>query len=99
MTMAAEPLVIYSHKVDPAGVLNVLRGLAPGLQVVGPPENWSQITIAQKRFLKKGSTIKPIARAPQEDVQRVTSSAMERHLAINWLNGDAEIYSQTQVST
>jgi hypothetical protein len=55
--MAAEPLVIYSHKVDPAGVLSVLRALAPGLQVVGPPDNWTQITITSKRFLKKASTI------------------------------------------
>lgn len=41
----------------------------------------------------------PIARAPRDAVQQVTSAAMERHLAINWLNGDAEIYSQTDVST
>ena len=47
--MAAEPLVIYSHRIDPAGVLRVLREMAPGLVVTGTEENWSTIAIALRR--------------------------------------------------
>lgn len=41
----------------------------------------------------------PISRADEDDVSRVSSIAMERHLAINWLHGDSEIYSETDTST
>jgi hypothetical protein len=40
-----------------------------------------------------------IADAPPDEVQRVHSTAMERHLAINWLLGFSEVYSQTDTST
>ena len=48
--MAAEPITIYSHKIDPAGVARVLRALAPDLEIDGPDDAWSHITI---RGLKK----------------------------------------------
>ena len=41
----------------------------------------------------------PIAEAEPEDVSRVNSIAMERHLAINWLHGYSRIYSETDTST
>jgi hypothetical protein len=37
--------------------------------------------------------------APSEEVQRVQSTAMERHLAINWLRGYSQVYSETDTST
>ncbi len=37
--------------------------------------------------------------APPENVQMASSIAMERHLAINWLHGYSEIYSETDTST
>lgn len=56
--MAAEPIVIYSHKVDPAGVLEALRRLAPDLAVEGPPDNWTRTTIKNPRgALRKASTL------------------------------------------
>ena len=41
----------------------------------------------------------PIFKADASEVSRVNSLAMERHLAINWLLGDSEIYSETEDST
>jgi hypothetical protein len=41
----------------------------------------------------------PIARASADDISRTQSAAQERHLAINWLHGDAAIYSETDTST
>src|SRR5262245_3907241 len=56
--MAAEPIVIYSHKIDPAGVLQLLRRLAPDLRVDGPEDDWSTITImGPKRFLRRPWTL------------------------------------------
>ncbi|MBI1902993.1 MAG: DUF4272 domain-containing protein [Planctomycetia bacterium] len=40
-----------------------------------------------------------IAEAPEEAVERAHSTAMERHLAINWLSGYSELYSETDTST
>jgi len=37
--------------------------------------------------------------ASEEVFQRVLSTAMERHKAINWLMGDSDIYSETDTST
>jgi hypothetical protein len=40
-----------------------------------------------------------IDRAPPETVDRATSTALERHLASNWLLGYSDVYSETDVST
>jgi hypothetical protein len=40
-----------------------------------------------------------ISDAPEEKIRRALSTAMERHLAINWLMGDSEVYSDTHTST
>ena len=40
-----------------------------------------------------------ISEAAEEAIQRAQSIAMERHLAINWLAGQSEIYSETDTST
>jgi hypothetical protein len=40
-----------------------------------------------------------ISKAPEEAIQRAQSTAMERHLAINWLMGYSEVYSKTDTST
>ena len=42
---------------------------------------------------------KPIASADPDQVGACTSAARERHLAINWLHGYSEVYSETDVST
>jgi hypothetical protein len=56
--MAAEPIVIYSHKIDPAGVLDLLRRMAPDLTVDGGPDDWSTITITgPRKFLRKPPTL------------------------------------------
>jgi len=40
-----------------------------------------------------------ISEAPEEAIQRAQSTAMERHLAINWLMGYCAVYSKTDTST
>jgi hypothetical protein len=35
----------------------------------------------------------------KEIVQKALSSACERHLAINWLTGGGDVYSETDTST
>jgi hypothetical protein len=56
--MSAEPFVLYSHAIDPQGVLRVLRELAPSLEFFGPIDNWETITISgPKRLLRKSSTL------------------------------------------
>ncbi|MBI3861213.1 MAG: DUF4272 domain-containing protein [Planctomycetia bacterium] len=42
---------------------------------------------------------KPIAEADPDLVNSCQSSAMERHLAINWLSGYSKIYSETDTGT
>ena len=52
--MAAEPIVIFSNKIDPAGVLKLLRSHVPNLQVEGPDNDWTRITISQpKKLLRR----------------------------------------------
>lgn len=41
----------------------------------------------------------PISAADPELVGRTASAALERHLAINWLLGESQIYSRTDTST
>jgi hypothetical protein len=41
----------------------------------------------------------PIDEAGPDELSKVSSLAMERHLAINWLHGYSEVYSQTDTST
>jgi hypothetical protein len=41
----------------------------------------------------------PIFRASDDAVRFASSAALERHLAINWLAGSSEVYSETDVST
>jgi hypothetical protein len=56
--VAAAPINLFSHKIDPAGVLALLRQIAPDLKVEGPPDNWTKITITLKGGLfKRGAAI------------------------------------------
>lgn len=57
--------------------------------------------ISEFRILQNDLAIgdSPIAEAEEDAVSTVQSIAMERHLAINWLNGYSAIYSETDTST
>lgn len=56
--MSTEPIVIYSHRVDPAGVLRILRDLAPDIEVEGSPDAWTRATIREPiGFLRKPRTL------------------------------------------
>ena len=56
--MSAEPITLFSHKIDPKCVLDVLRAMAPGLTVEGPEDDWQRITVSgPKRLLRKTPTI------------------------------------------
>ena len=47
--MGVEPINIFSHRIDPRGVLTVLRKLAPDLKVEGPEDDWTRATITMPR--------------------------------------------------
>lgn len=49
--MAAEPINIFSRKVDPRGVVQILRRLAPTLHVIGPDDCWEKIVVAGPKRL------------------------------------------------
>jgi hypothetical protein len=56
--VAAEPITIFSYKIEPAGVLDLLRKLAPNLKVVGADADWQQATIlGRRRLLAKRSVL------------------------------------------
>ena len=57
--MAAEPINIFSHKIDPRGVLAVLRRVGPMVNVEGPTNNWTQarVTLPRKGLFGKPRTI------------------------------------------
>lgn len=56
--MSAEPINIFSRKIDPRGVVRVLRTLAPSLQLEGPEDCWKKIIIAgPRRFFKKSASL------------------------------------------
>jgi hypothetical protein len=49
--MASEPINIFSHSIDPAGVTRLLRRLDEDVRVDGPDDDWSRIEI---RLTKQG---------------------------------------------
>lgn len=49
--MAFEPINLFSHKIDPRGVVQVLRDSGFPLEIKGPEDDWSQIVVE----VKKGS--------------------------------------------
>jgi hypothetical protein len=54
VAMAFEPFNIFSRRVDPRGVIDVLRKLADKLTVEGPEDDWQQaIVLGPKKFLRK----------------------------------------------
>jgi hypothetical protein len=56
--MAAEPINIFSRKIDPRGVVHLLRTLAPALQVIGPEDCWEKIIITcRKGWLRKAAVL------------------------------------------
>jgi hypothetical protein len=59
------------------------------------------LDIAGLKLLENDLAIgdEPIFCADDDAVRTASSAAMERHLAINWLTGGSEVYSETDVST
>lgn len=53
--MAMEPINIFSHRVDPRGVVTLLRSLAPVVEVTGPDDAWQEATITIARPGRKES--------------------------------------------
>jgi hypothetical protein len=47
--MAMEPINIFSRRIDPRGVVALLRSLAPSLQVTGPDNAWEEATVTVAR--------------------------------------------------
>lgn len=63
--MSAEPIVIYSHRIDPAGVLKVLKHVAPEAEVEGTPESWRRVTIRQRAGLLRRSRTVSFGHSPE----------------------------------
>jgi len=49
--MALEPINIFSHRIDPRGVPDVLRKLGLTVQLEGTENDWSELTILGPRKL------------------------------------------------
>lgn len=47
--MAFEPINIFSNRIDPRGVANLLRGKSDDVRVVGPDDDWSTIEITLRK--------------------------------------------------
>lgn len=47
--MAFEPINLFSHKIDPRGVVEVLRQSRFPLEIEGPEDDWSQIVVEVKK--------------------------------------------------
>ncbi len=43
--MAFEPIDIFSNRIDPRGVAELLRSTVAGVEVVGPDDDWEQIVV------------------------------------------------------
>jgi hypothetical protein len=43
--MAAEPISVFSHKIDPRGVLKLLCRLSPSSAVSGPEDDWEAVAL------------------------------------------------------
>ncbi len=43
--MAMEPINIFSRRIDPGGIVTLLRSLAPAVMVTGPDDAWQEATI------------------------------------------------------
>ncbi len=44
-----EPINIFSRKIDPRGIVALLRSLDPSVQVTGPEDDWKEATIKLRR--------------------------------------------------
>lgn len=51
--MPMEPINIFSYRIDPRGVLSVLRTLAPDVEVTGPDDAWQEATVTIARSGRK----------------------------------------------
>lgn len=55
--MSSEHIYLFSNRIDPAGVVGLLRRLA-NVKVTGPDENWSQVNVVtEKRMLRPARKI------------------------------------------
>src|SRR4051794_10828948 len=61
--MAMEPINIFSHRIDPRGVVALLRSLAPAVEVTGPDDAWQEATVTVCRPAKN----KPLRLAFRHD--------------------------------
>ncbi len=43
--MAHEPIVVYSRRIDPEGVVRLLRRIAKRVRVVGPDDDWNEAIV------------------------------------------------------
>jgi hypothetical protein len=56
--MAMEPINVFSRRIDPKGVLALLRSMDPSAQVVGPEDCWDKIVVSgPKRLLRRAATL------------------------------------------
>ncbi|HVW03152.1 MAG TPA: DUF4272 domain-containing protein [Planctomycetaceae bacterium] len=51
--MALEPINIFSHRIDPRGVPDVLRKLGLTVQIEGSEDDWTLIALGPRKLLRK----------------------------------------------
>src|SRR5262245_43578086 len=52
--LAGEPFNVFSHSIDPQGVIATLRRLADDVRVEGPEVDWTKIIVSgPRRLLRK----------------------------------------------
>lgn len=52
--MAGEPFNVFSHRIDPRGVIAAVRSMADEVHVEGPEDDWTKIIVSgPKRLLRK----------------------------------------------
>lgn len=56
--MPNEPISLFSHRIDPAGLARLARRIADDVEVVGPSESWEKIIFNHRRgVLRKPATL------------------------------------------
>jgi hypothetical protein len=56
---SCEPINIFSRRIDPRGVIGVLRGLGAEVRVEGPEDDWTRVVVyvAKRGFFRRAASL------------------------------------------
>ena len=75
--MAMEPINIFSHRIDPRGVV-LLRFLSPAVAVTGPDDAWQEATVTLTHPGRKGRARLTFRHDPDFDLAVLAADAGNR---------------------